>query len=85
MAGKGLGAHRASQALISLITAHAVDPDEPIYPLYTYDTENCSAFVRKLQQTGFACDMDNACAIGPTIATHIGPNAYGLAFVEKKL
>lgn len=83
MAGKGLGAHRAMQAMISLIKAHDIDESEPCLPLYAYSRENAELFAGKLNQAGVSCSADQAVAIGSTIGTHAGPNAYGVVFVEK--
>ena len=81
LAGKGMGLHRATDALIRLVLERPADPAYPALPLYTHTTENCAAFVRKLNQAGFACDMEDAMPVGPTIGTHLGPSAFGIAYV----
>lgn len=50
-------------------------------PLYSYRDANCQALVRKLKELNVAV-AEECCAIGASIAPHIGPNAYGVAFVE---
>lgn len=82
VAGKGMGRHRAMDALIKRVAADTIDPHYPVIPVYTYDRDNCAALVKKLNAAGVACTMDNASAIGPTIATHVGPGAYGLVYVK---
>lgn len=82
MAGKAVGRHRATEALIKLIASHAIDPAYPVLPVYTHDPDNCHAFVKKLNQAGIACHAEDATAIGSTISTHVGPGAYGLVFVQ---
>ena len=82
LCGKGIGLHRATEALIKLVEKHKIDPEFPIMPLYTCDPANCEAFIKKLNAAGVSCSAENMNAIGATIATHVGPGAFGLVFVE---
>lgn len=82
MAGKGMGLHRASAAVLKLAQQHRIDPAYPVYPLYTYRPDNCTAFVKKLNQAGIACREEDALPVGATISTHVGPGVFGLVFVE---
>lgn len=81
LAGKAFGRHRAIDSLARRIAEHRADAAFPVLPLYAYDPANCRALVQKLAAMGMACSGDY-CAIGPSIAPHIGPGAYGVAFVE---
>ena len=83
MAGKAIGRHRAGDAVIRLTQACGIDSAYPVLPLYTCDKENCLAFLRQAEQAGIVCDPDDAVAIGSTIGTHVGPGAFGLAFIAK--
>ena len=82
MAGKAIGRHRAGDALIKLIQASPVDPRYPVLPLYTAGRENCIAFLRQAAQEGYACTIDDAISVGPTIGAHVGPGVFGLAYVS---
>ena len=82
MAGKAIGRHRAGDALIKLIKASPVDPRYPVLPLYTGGRENCIAFLRQAAQAGYACTIDDAISVGPTIGAHVGPGVFGLAYVS---
>ena len=82
MAGKAIGRHRAGDALIKLIKTSPVDPRYPILPLYTGGRENCIAFLRQAAQAGYACTIDDAISVGPTIGAHVGPGVFGLAYVS---
>ena len=84
LVGKGIGMHRATDAIIRLIGEHEIDRSFPLIPIYSHTPENCLAFVRKLNAAGIACGEDDVMPIGATISTHIGPGAFGLVFVEKK-
>ena len=83
LAGKGIGMHRATDAVIRLIEACEIDRSFPVIPIYSHTPDNCLAFVRKLNAAGVPCEEDGIMPIGATISTHIGPGAFGLVFVEK--
>ena len=82
LAGKGMGLHRASAAVLKLVGQHRIDTDYPVLPLYTHSPENCLSFVKKLKQAGIACREEDAMPVGATISTHVGPGVFGVVFVE---
>ena len=82
LAGKGMGLHRASAGVLKLIGQHRIDERYPVLPLYTYDSANMMSFVKKLNQAGIVCREEDACAVGSTISTHVGPGVFGAVFVE---
>jgi len=79
--GKAIGRHRAIDSVIKLIEKHNIDERFPVIPIYSYTPDNCAALIKKLQACGIAVSEDLYSALGPTLATHIGPNAFGAAFV----
>lgn len=79
--GKAIGRHRAIDAVAKQVLKHKIDVRFPVIPLYSYCTDNCNALVRKLRERGVAINEQMITALGPTLSTHIGPNAYGVAFV----
>lgn len=82
LGGKAFGRHRAIDSLAKRIAAFKMDENHPLIPLYSYDDENCSALIKKLASLGVKVEESMKCAIGTAIAPHIGPCAYGAAFVE---
>ena len=82
LCGKGIGLHRATEALIKLVQQHKIDERFPVMPLYTYESTNCDALIKKMNAAGIACSEENKCPVGATISTHVGPGAFGLVFVE---
>ena len=82
LGGKAFGRHRAIDALARRIASLRIDSEHPIIPLYSYRKENVQALLDKMKAAGVAADEKLLSAIGPAIAGHIGPNAYGVAFVE---
>lgn len=81
--GKAIGRHRAIDALVKKITSFPIQKDCPVIPVYSYASDNAEAFMKKLEKEGVSCDAHLLTDLGATIATHVGPNAYGLAFIEK--
>lgn len=82
--GKAIGRHRAIDAVAKLILKHRIDERFPVIPIYTYCADNCAALVKKLKASGVTVSEHLFSALGPTLSTHIGPNAYGIVFVEAK-
>jgi len=80
---KAIGRHRAIDTLVKKVESLGVDTDYPIIPIYSYNTENCEAFLKKLDKIGIPSNREMMSELGATIASHIGPNLYGLCFVRK--
>ena len=51
--------------------------------IHIYNSDNCQAFIDKLNQSSLSCMLEMPEGIGATIGTYIGPGAYGIAYVEK--
>lgn len=81
--GKCLGKNKAIHAILNHLNELGMDSDFPAYTIYSYGTENCSAFEKKLQKEGYS--TDKMLQIGSTIGTHIGPGAFGIIFVAKDI
>lgn len=77
--GKCLGKNKAIAAILKHLQETGNDPAFPLYPIYSYGTDNCEAMQRKLEKEGF--HTDEMLQIGSTIGSHIGPGAFGIVFV----
>lgn len=80
--GKAIGRHRAIDALVKKISSFKIDVDYPVIPVYSHTAENADAFMRRLVKDNLPCDARLLTDLGPAIGTHVGPNAFGLAFIE---
>ena len=80
--GKGIGVNRTLSAIQKKIAALQIDENYPVYSLFSYGEENCVKLEQKMEKNG--CKVDSRKQIGPAIGTHIGPEAFGVCFVEKK-
>lgn len=79
--GKSLGKQRAINTILEKIKSHNIDPDFPMYSLYTCGTENCEALEEKLKSNGYT--VADRLQVGATIGAHVGPGVYAVMFVEK--
>lgn len=82
MCGKGIGRKRAIDNLAKKIAALKIDIQHPVIPLFSHKKDNCLTLIERLRALGVSVNEDLISAIGTAIAPHIGPGAYGLAFVE---
>lgn len=78
--GKCLGKIRAMNFILDKVSKHKINPDFPMYSLYTYGTENCEALEEKLCENGYV--IADRLQVGSTIGTHVGPGVYAVMFVE---
>lgn len=79
--GKGIGKNRAISACLSLLQKQNLDDSFPVYSIYSFGTENCEKFECRLRENGIS--VTSRLQIGPTIGTHIGPQAFGIVYVTK--
>ena len=79
--GKALGKNKAISHILRHLDGVEIDSEFPVYSLYSYGTENCEKFEEKL--AGRNIRMTERLQIGATIGAHIGPEAFGIIFVEK--
>lgn len=77
--GKCLGRNKAICFLKKFLSEQRLDPDFPLYSVYTYGEENCSLFEEKMEVAGFS--IQSRLQLGSTIGTHIGPDAFGIVYV----
>jgi len=79
--GKCLGRMKALNYLVKYLQDRDLDPDFPLYTLYTYGTENCEKMEDKMTKENF--QITSRLQVGCTIGSHVGPGAFGIIFVEK--
>lgn len=82
IAGKAFGMAAAVKQLLKILEDHPVDDDYPSYFLYTGDKGREELLLPKLKERGALPRRLHYCSVGPTIGTHAGPGALGLAYVE---
>lgn len=79
--GKRLGINKTVSFVIKKLEELGINENYPVYSLFTYGTTNCEKLETKLNKEGY--QSNQRVQIGPAIGTHVGPEAFGLCFVEK--
>ncbi len=77
-----LGRKRAFDTIMKQLESIEIDDRFPVYVIYSYGTKNCERLEVRLQEAGIS--VTERRQIGYVIGSHIGPNACGVVYVEKK-
>lgn len=78
---KCLGKKQAVMQTKKILQDMDIDKAFPIYSIYSYGTDNSEKLEEKLTKEGY--ELKERLQIGPTIGTHIGPEAFGIIFVTR--
>ncbi len=81
--GKSFGTAAATKQLLKFLAEHPVDQDFPAFALYSDDKSRVDDFLPRLEEQGILPKDLRFCSIGPTIGTHVGPGAVGMAYIER--
>lgn len=79
---KNIGKSKAMKKLINEFREHPADSDYPVYVIYSYQKDNCLKMYDEMIEEGLLKEGNTVMQIGGAIGTHIGPGAFGLAYVE---
>lgn len=74
---KAIGQKKAMEIVLKELDN--IDDNYSVYPLYTYGTNNLDCILSKVGNL----KLQEKIQIGPTIGTHVGPEAYGFCFIKK--
>ena len=78
---KCIGQKRSMEQLVRLTEGKRPDPAYPLFGLYTYDRANCAAPAARMAENGFSIPETDFLNVGPSIGSHIGTGAYGVAYI----
>lgn len=81
---KAIGKNKAIGNIVKHLDTLILDENFPIYFVYSDDNTNTLALKDKLSSNGYNVAHSKLCNLGPTLGTHVGIGAYGVAYVEKK-
>ena len=79
---KCLGVVKAIRYMVDKVLKDEVDTNHGFYTAYTSGIENVEKLEKKLAKEGI--EVAGRAQVGPTIGSHLGPNAYAIIFVRKK-
>ena len=78
---KCIGQKRSMDQIIQLTESKRPDPAYPLFGLYTYDRSNCDALLTRMEEHGQCRPVEDCLNIGPSIGSHVGIGAYGVAYI----
>ena len=81
--GKALGTAAAVKQMIKHLAGHPIDDAYPSYFLYSDDKSREELLLPKLKEQNMLPLRLHYSSVGPTIGTHIGPGALGMAYMER--
>jgi DegV family protein with EDD domain len=79
--GVAMGVKRSMDGIIKTLRKTKIDTRFPFYVVYTQGRKNPDRFAEKLADAGI--QVTGVMQVGSCIGTHIGPGAFGCAFVER--
>lgn len=77
---KPIGKVRAMQAILGRIGRKPVDPDFPVYTIFSAGEANVALLEKRMAEAGLPAQQ--RLRIGSSIGAHIGPGAYGAVWIE---
>lgn len=82
--GKGLGKAKAMSIIVSAIEKDMPDTDYPILGVYSGAIDNLTELRIKTLKMGVDVSTEKCYHLGPVIGAHVGPGAYGIAYIAKQ-
>ena len=81
---KAIGTRSAIKNLRKFADPATIDPDVPVYYIYTVNKDNCEKLINEVHPDRHDEYLAEATNICPVIGVHIGPGAVGICFARKK-
>ncbi len=81
---KAIGTRSAIKNLRKFVNPETLDPDVPVYYIYTVNKDNCEKLINEVHPDRHDEYLAAATNICPVIGVHIGPGAVGICFARKK-
>lgn len=82
-AAKAVGLRKATSTIIKFLEDSGYNQDFPLYLVYSYTKDNAILLREALEKKGYFIPEDNIHPIGSAIGVHVGPGAFGIAYVAK--
>ncbi len=80
--GKSFGSAAATKHLLKLLQEHPADSRYPLHLVFTDDAANGAPLAAKMAELGILPSHPLYSGVGPAIGTHVGPGAFGAAYIE---
>lgn len=85
VASKPLGTKRSMDFLYKRLEKYLPDINYPCYIMYTCNRKNGQALAQYLNERKFEIPENHIINVGAAVGSHIGPNAFGIAYVKKNI
>lgn len=82
MASKALGTKRAMDFFRKTLVKYPADRNFPFYVMYTDSKNGGQVLAEYLEKADFKIPYENIIDVGAAVGSHIGPNAFGFAYVR---
>ncbi len=80
---KAMGMRKGMDYLYKRLEEKPMDPEFPLYVMYTSDREVARTLAARLADQGYVVPEERIIQVGAAIGTHVGPSACGLVYVGK--
>lgn len=80
--GKSFGSAAAMKHLLKLLREHPADERYPVHLVFTDDAAATEPLAARLAELGWLPGQPLYSGVGPAIGTHVGPGAFGAAYIE---
>jgi len=78
---KLIGMVRAMNSIVGYVGDIQIDEHYSVYTIFTLGTNNVEKLEKKLEVSGVK--IKERVQLGPVVGSHVGPEAFGIIFVEK--
>ena len=81
---KAMGMRKGMDLLSKRIQTQIPDPEFPLYVMFTNNRAVAETLAAKLRPLGYEIPDDHIIGVGAAIGAHVGPDACGVVYIEKK-
>ena len=80
---KAMGTRKGLDMLCKKLEQIPMDPDYPLYTVYTSHRADGEAFAQRLLELGHPASSERVVRVGAAIGTHVGSHTVGIVYIRK--
>ena len=80
---KAMGTRKGLDMLCKKLEQIPMDPDYPLYTVYTSHRADGEAFAQRLLELGHPASSEQVVRVGAAIGTHVGNHTVGIVYIRK--
>ena len=81
---KAMGMRKGMDLLCKRVQAQIPDPEFPLYVMFTNNRSVAETLASRLRPLGYEIPDGHIIGVGAAIGAHVGPDACGIVYIEKK-